>query len=317
MKRLGIAVAVAAGAMVLAAPAFSQKDNEQGHGRAVVTILPAHSGEDMAKVSTQDLKIKVNGKDSSVTGFAHLTGPQSPLEIVVLIDGAARTSIGQQFNDISSFVKEMPADSKITFAYMENGRAVLAGPFSSNAAQVLNGLHMSAGSPGSNASPYFCLSDLAKNWPSKDPSARREVLMITDGVDNYDRRLDPDDPYVDAAINDSVRAGLVVYSIYWHDMGRMSSSAYATGAGQDLLQLVSQATGGNAYWEGNGNPVSFQPFLADLRSRFSHQYGLSFAASLKNKPEVETLKLELKVPSAKVEAPQRVLVAHGGSATGE
>jgi hypothetical protein len=303
--------------MMLAAPAFSLKDDQLGQGRAVVTILPAHSGEDMAKVAMQDLKIKVNGKDSSVTTFAHLTGPASPLEIVVLIDGSARTSLGEQFNDISSFVKEMPADSKITFAYMENGRAALAGPFSSNAAAVLNGLHMSAGSPGSNASPYFCLSDLAKNWPSKDLSARREVLMITDGVDNYDRRFDPDDPYVDAAVNDSVRAGLVVYSIYWHDMGRMSSSPYATGAGQDLLQIVSQATGGNAYWVGTGNPVSFEPYLTDLRRRFNHQYGLSFAASLKDKPEVETLKLELKVPSAKVEAPQKVLVARGTSATGE
>ena len=286
-------------------------------GRAVVTILPAHSSEDMAKISMQDLKVKVNGKDSNVTNFAHLTGPASPLEIVVLIDGAARTSLGEQFNDISGFVKEMPSDSKIAIAYMENGRAALAGPFSSNAAQVLNGLHMSAGAPGSNASPYFCLSDLAKNWPSKDLTARREVLMITDGVDNYERRFDPDDPYVNAAINDSVRAGLVVYSIYWRDMGRMNSTEYASYDGQNLLQLVSQATGGNAYWQGTGNPVSFEPYLTDLRRRFNHQYGLSFAASLKDKPEIESLKLELKVPSAKVEAPQKVLVARGMSAAGE
>ena len=117
-----------------------------------------------------------------------------------------------------------------------------------NAADVLKGLHLSSGIPGSNASPYFCLSDLAKNWPSHDRTARREVLMVTDGVDNYNRQYDPEDPYVMSAINDSVRAGLVVFSIYWKDMGRANNTWYETNAGQNLLlkslrQPAATATG--------------------------------------------------------------------------
>ena len=142
------------------------------------------------------------------------------MELVLLIDGGARTSLGTQFNEVETFVKEMPPNTRMAIAYMDNGRAAFSSQLSSNAADVLKGLHLSAGFPGSNASPYFCLSDLAKNWPSHDRTARRAVLMITDGVDNYERRYDPDDPYVDAAINDSVRAGMIVYSIYWKDMGR-------------------------------------------------------------------------------------------------
>src|ERR1700739_4877751 len=120
----------------------------------------------------------------------------------------------------------MPPNTRIAIAYMENGRAVFLSPLACSADAVLKGLHLSAGFPGSNASPYFCLSDLAKNWPSHDRTARREVLMVTDGVDNYERRFDPQDPYVEAAVNDSVRAGLVVYSIYWKDMGRANSGWY-------------------------------------------------------------------------------------------
>ncbi len=67
---------------------------------------------------------------------------------------------------------------------------------------------------------YFCLSDLAKRWPSQDPAARREVVMVTDGVDNYQRQFDPEDPYVQAAIADSLRAHLVVYALYWKNQGR-------------------------------------------------------------------------------------------------
>ena len=316
MKTIGLAIALTAGTVLAASPAFAQKNDQQGQGRAVVTILPEHANGNIGQVP-QSFKLKVNGKESSVLNFTQLQDANSPVELVLLIDGGARTSLGSQFSDLETFVKEMPPNTRMAIAYMENGRAVLGSQLSSNGADVLKGLHVSNGFPGSNASPYFCLSDLAKNWPSHDRTARREVLMITDGVDNYDRRYDPDDPYVATAINDSVRAGTIVYSIYWKDMGRANNSWYESNAGQNLLLTVTQATGGNSYWEGIGNPVTLQPFLQDLRRRLNHQYELSFSAPSNGKPEIATLKMDLKVPSAKVDAPQRVLVTSTASARGE
>lgn len=318
MKKLGLAIAVAVGGTVLAAcPVFAQKDAQQGQGRAVVTILPSEKSGSVGQVQSQNLKIKVNGKDSTVTSFTSLQESNSPVELVLLLDNGARASLGTQFSDIQGFVKEMPPNTRMAIAYMENGRAAFASQLSSNAPDVLKGLHVASGIPGDNASPYFCLSDLAKNWPSHDRTARREVLMITDGVDNYERRFDPEDPYVEASIKDSVRAGLIVYSIYWRNAGRFNSGWYETNAGQNLLLLVSEATGGNSYWEGVGNPVSLQPYFQDLRRRLDHQYELSFTAPSNGKPEVETMKLDLHVPSAKVAAPQRVLVTGAVSARGE
>lgn len=313
MKKIGLSIALTATAILAIAPAFAQKNDQMGQGRAVVTILPSAKNGTVSQVPAQSLKLKVNGKDSTVTDFSPLANADSPVELVLLLDSGSRSSLGSEFNDIETFVKEMPPNTRMAIAYMENGRAAFASQLSSNAADVLKGLHLSTGFPGSNASPYFCLSDLAKSWPSHDRTARREVLMVTDGVDNYDRRYDPDDPYVATAVNDSVKAGLVVYSIYWKDMGRANNSWYETNAGQNLLLTVTQATGGNSYWEGVGNPVSLQPFLQDLRRRLNNQYALSFTAPSNGKPEVESLKVELKVPSAKVDSPQKVLVT--GAAT--
>jgi hypothetical protein len=307
MKKLGLAVVLAATAMA-ASLGFAQKNDQTGQGRAVVTILPSAKNGAVGQVPAQSLKLKVNGKDSTVTNFTQLGDANSPVELVLLLDSGSRTSLGSEFSEIESFVKEMPPNTKMAIAYMQDGRAAFSSQLSSNAADVLKGLHLSAGFPGSNASPYFCLSDLAKSWPSHDRTARREVLMVTDGVDNYDRRYDPEDPYVETAVNDSVRAGLIVYSIYWKDMGRANNSWYETNAGQNLLLTVTQATGGNSYWEGVGNPVSLQPFLQDLRRRLSNQYELNFTAPSNGKPQVETMKVDLKVPSAKVASPQRVLV---------
>jgi len=312
MKKLAFAITLAAGALMTAAPAFPQNESE-GHGQAVITVLPLHDREATpANLSQQDLAIKVNGKDSTITNWIPLRGQNDQLELVVLIDSGARSSMATQMGEIANFVKTLPPTAKVSIAYMENGQSVLTGPLTTDHVQALKGLHISAGIPGGSASPYFCLSNLAQHWPSNDRGARREVVMITDGVDYYNPRYDPEDPYVQAAVTDSVRAGLVVYSIYWQNQGRFDRSMYATNAGQNLLLNVTQATGGNSYWEGFGNPVSFQPYFKDLDRRLQNQYEVSFTAPLKGKPEVENLKLKVNGISGKIDAPQQVLVNHSG-----
>lgn len=317
MKKMMLMALMGAAAGIFSAPACPAQSANQGSGQAVVTILPKKESEAAIRVQQQDLRLKLNGKESSVTQWQSLRGPGHPLELVLLIDSSARSSLGQEMAEMQDFVKEMPANAKITIGYMENGRAALAGPLSSNPAQVLQGLHLPGGSLGSGSSPYFCLSDLAKHWPSQDRTARREVILITDGVDYYNLRYDPENPYVQMAIQDSVRAGLVVYSIYWMNQGRLDRSNYESNAGQNLLLAVTQATGGNSYWEGMGNPVSFEPYFRDLRVRFENQYRLSFAANLKGKPEVETMSLKVGGPAAKVVSPQQVFVAPANPAAGE
>jgi hypothetical protein len=307
MKKMGTGLLMAAGALLFAAPVFSAPAT-QGQGQAVVTVLPKGNSEVQASIAPQDLQLKVNGKVSNVTSWTRAGGAGSPLELVLLIDSSARVSLGTQIPDIQKFVQEMPSHTRMTIAYMANGRAELTGPLSSDPAQVLRGLHLPNGFVGQSASPYFCLSELAKNWPSNDPTARREVVMVTDGVDYYNLRYDPDDPYVQAAISDSVRAHVVVYSIYWTNQGRLDRTMYQNNAGQNLLAEVTQATGGNNYWEGLGNPVTFEPYFKDLRLRFENQYRLGFTSDLKGKPQVQNMNLKVGGTVAKISAPQQVFV---------
>jgi hypothetical protein len=301
-----MAIWMTAGALLLmAAPAFSQST---GRGRAVVTILSKQHGESSASVSQQAVSIKVNGKESTVTSWTPLRGPEARLELVILIDSAARNSLGSQFSDIEHFINGLPPNTKAAIAYMMNGQAIFTGPLTADHAVVLRALHLPGGTPGSSASPYFCLSDLAKKWPSGDSGARREVVMVTDGVDNYERRYDPNDPYVQAAINDSVRAGLVVYSIYWLNQGLADNTMYANYDGQNLLTQLTEETGGRNLWMGIGNPVSFQPFFEELTRRLDNQYELGFSARLNGKPAAETLKVKVGGPGVEVTAPKQVFV---------
>lgn len=299
--------------LLVAAPmAFAQNEN-QGEGQAIVTVLPKKDSAPPSNVAQQAVEVSVNGKKTAVSGWQAVGRDHAAVELVLLIDEGARTSLGREMDDIAHFVQSLPPNVKFTIGYMENGRAVLARPLTADHAQALRGLHLPMGQPGESASPYFCLSDLAKRWPSGDRDARREVIMITDGVDSYERRYDPEDPYMLAAIQDSVRARLVVYSIYWRNAGFADRTEYANNTGQNLLSQVAEGTGGNSYWIGMGNPVSLQPYFEDFSRRLQNQYELGFTVPLHGKAEEETLKVKVKAPDSSVTAPQKVWVAPAGA----
>ncbi len=305
MKLKAVAAGLVFSALACALPSVAQQGDTVA-AQTVVTVVPKNG--EAPELQRQNLKIWADGKESAVTQWQALRGDRAGLEFVVLIDESARSSIGLQLSDLSKFIQSMPPTALVGVAYMQNGRAVFAQNLTADHALAAKAIRLSSGSPGSSASPYFCLSDLAKHWPSEDAKNRREVLMVTDGVDRYNLRYDPSDPYLQAAISDSQKAGLIVYSIYYRDTGRLDRSGYETNAGQSLLTQLTQATGGNLYWQGLGNPVSFQPFLEDLSKRLENQYELGFTAPTKSKPELVQLKVKTDVSRVSINAPQRVPV---------
>ncbi|HEV2485201.1 MAG TPA: hypothetical protein VGT08_06690 [Terracidiphilus sp.] len=303
-----MAILMALAALLVSAPVSAQSLSQ---GQAVVTVLPKVDRQLPSSVTQQDLAVKVNGKNAKVTHWAPFQAPENKIELVLLIDGAARNSLGRQMGDIAAFIQSLPPNVKAAIAYMANGQAIFVAPLTTDHEMILRNLHLPGGIPGIEASPYFCLSNLAKNWPGQDPEARREVVMVTDGVDNYERQYDPNDPYVEAAIEDATRARLVVYAIYWMNQGRADQTENANDAGQNLLMQVTQATGGKSFWQGMGNPVSFQSYFEELNRRFRNQYELSFTGPVNGKPDVEEMKLKLHAPGTEIDAPQRVYMVPG------
>ena len=302
------------GLAVLSSPTlvFAQAEGSQPAAGTVVTVLPK-SGDAVAAVPATSLEVKVDGK--KVQPLAWHPYGEGEVQLVMLIDDSARTSFGRNLDDLSKFVQSLPPNVAVAIAYMQNGASVFSGPFSKDHEAVAKTLHLPGGSPGSNASPYFCLQDLAKRWPAAPSASRREVLMITDGVDEYNLRYDPEDPYVRAAIDASSRAGLVIFSIYYRDQGRLSRNFYETNAGQNYLFQVADATGGNVYYEGLSNPVSFSPFLTDLTRRLDNQYELAVPVKPEKKLAYADLKVKTDVGAVKLKAANRVVVGAAGAAT--
>ena len=113
-------------------------------------------------ITAQDLQVKVRRTDPNVANWVPLRGENGDLELIVLIDNGLRHSIGTQLPEISSFIKDLPDNVKVGVAYMENGRAAMAGPLSADHAQVAHGFVCPSGFPDQAAA----LTSASLTWRS-------------------------------------------------------------------------------------------------------------------------------------------------------
>jgi hypothetical protein len=300
MKTLGMLAAL----MTVACAASAQGPAEGPAVRVVVTAEPRH-GKTVSPLSDKDVTV-TSGKDRlSVLEFVPATGDRGAAQLMILLDDGSTSTIGTQFQDLKTFINQLQLNMQLAIGYMRNGTADMVQDFTADHAAAANKLRLPLGVPGVNGSPYFSLVDVLKKWPATD--ARHEVLMITDGIDRFGGS-GPANPYVDQAVQQAQRAGVVIHSIFWSGSGHAAHSYRAVNWGLNYLSELADGTGGEAYWQGFGDPVSFAPFLEDLHNRLDRQYLLSLRAKPLNKPEFQSIRIRTELPDVELVGPTQVWV---------
>jgi hypothetical protein len=271
----------------------------------VVTVEARH-GSNIPDVTRDDV-MAYEGRDRDrVTGWLPLQGDHAGLEFFIMLDDSSNVTLGSQLEDVRQFINAQPPSTKIGVAYMANGIAQVVQNLTSDHALTAKALRLPFGNPGASASPYFSLGDLIKRWPASDE--RREVLMITDGIDRY-WGSGPDNAYVDSVIEQAQRAGVIVYSIYTPGVGHYGHSYWRTYWGQNYLSQLSDENGGESYYlTGPAPPVSFAPYMEDITRKLNHQYLLTFMAKPQKKAGMQRVKVQTEVPNAELVSADRVYV---------
>ena len=277
----------------------------------VVTVEPKH-GNEVPEITQQDVIVNQGRDRRPVINWTPATGSHAGLELAILIDDESGLSFGSQIEDIRAFIAEQAPTTQIAVGYMQNGTVFLAQNFSPDHAAAAKSLRLPQGLAGAEASPYFSLSDfIKKKWPADPSVARREVLMITSGIDAFYGGGYPD-PYVDAAIQDAQCAGVVVFSIYTPASGHFGHTYWRIYWGQNYLAQLSEETGGESYYFLGGQaPVAFQPYLSQTTEKLAHQFLLTFLAKPQNKAGTEQVKLSSEIKSVDLVAQDKVCVSAG------
>jgi hypothetical protein len=271
----------------------------------MVVTVEARKGNDVPEITREDVKV-YQGKELRPTlDWVPLRGEHAGMEFFILIDDGLTADLGTQLDDIRQFINGQPATTAIGIGYMRDGTAQVVQNPTTDHAQAAKALRLPIGQPGINASPYFSVTDLIKKWPAQ--AVRREVLMITDGIDRfYGGSLD--DPYVDQAVETAQKAGVIIYSIYYPGVGHYGRSYWRVNWAQNYLSQLSEETGGESFYMGFGPPVSFSPYLQQLSRLLDHQYLLNFAAKPEKKDSLQKVKLRTEVPNVDLIAAEAVYV---------
>ena len=271
----------------------------------VVVTVEAHQGRDIPVINREDVMVREGRERDQVVDWVPAQGEHAALELMILLDDGSNATLGTQLDDLRNFISSQPGTTTVGVAYMRDGIADVVQNLTNDHSLAAKALRLPLGTRGVNGSPYLALTDLVKRWPTT--AARRAVVMATDGVDRLYGTGDLQDPYLDEAIDNALRAGIAVSAIYTPSVGHFGHSYWQTYWGQSYLSRLADETGGEAYYIGfTGPPVSFTPFLEDVEKRLSQQYLLTFLAKSPKKAGWQRIRLMTEVPNANLVGPGKV-----------
>ncbi|MGA8026121.1 MAG: hypothetical protein WB992_03185 [Bryobacteraceae bacterium] len=303
--KMSAALVVCLGAATAALFAAQQQTAPGVPVSIVVTLEPKH-GKTIPPVEPQDITVQ-EGKDKRpISGLTSLDG-NSTMQLMLLIDDSARGSFDTEIGTLKQFIASLPPNCEVAVAYMRNGMAEITANFTRDHAAAANGIRVAFGPGGADVSPYDSLTDAIKKWPDTG-AQRKEVVMISGGIEGLGGGFNTDNPYVDAGIDSAQKAGVVVYTIYSPSVGHLGHSYWRNTWGQNFLSQLSDETGGEFYVIGFGSPVSFQPFLENILVQLQHQYLLTFEARPEQKSGLQPIKVRVTEKDASVAAPDKVFV---------
>lgn len=206
---------------------------------------------------------------------------RSPLYLAVLIQDDLVTQVSNEITGLADFIRRLPADSYVMVGYLRAGSTQIRQKFTSDRERAAKALRIPVSSPtAAPYNPYSALLEALKRFQSQ-PFGRRAALVITDGLDvsrGFDSSTPDQSIDLQRAISDAQRRGVAVYAVY--------APTYVTernlvlvGNAQGSLQRLADETGGRAFFQGTLAPVSFDPFLRQLRERLEHQIALTYLST--------------------------------------
>jgi hypothetical protein len=275
--------------------------------KVVVTAEPGR-GKVILPLTAQDVEVKQDRDKRPVTSLEPLA--DAKLQLLLLIDDSAAGSFNTEIQGLKDFVTALPPNAEIAIGYMRNGTNQMVSDFTPDHAAAAKKIRLALGPGGSDVSPYDSLAEAVKKWPNTD-APRREIVMISSGLEGLGGGLSMDNPYVNAGIEAAQKAGVVVYTIYSPSVGHAGHSFWRSNWGQSFLARLADETGGESYMLGFGSPVSFQPYLKAILGALRHQYLLTFVARPQAKPGLQPVQIRVIEKDTSLAAPDKVFVPAG------
>ena len=309
----------------------------------VITDMALQDNNDLPPLLKDDIKVSQGKTNYTVTQFIPARDQNAGLQLMIMIDDTLNIqAVGNNLTDLKEFVKAQPPATAIAIGYMSNAGVNVVQQFTTDHEAAANAIRLPRGGLSAMDSPYLSLISLVKGWPKQN--IRREVLMITDGIDRlhgetptasqlgpafggYGGRADAypagrpgaygppvyhSMPTIsvdaDSASETSQRYNVIVSSIYSPGVGRAARSSWDLDLGLGGLSKIADETGGECYSLGTSNAVSFKPYLDRFQKNLNNQYYVVFFAEPQKKGRLQRIKISTEKSNSEIAAPDNVWV---------
>lgn len=232
----------------------------------------------------EEFSVKEDGEEQRVLSKRDIGS--APLSFAVLIQDNVVPSIGNEIASIKDFIRRLPRGSRVFVGYLRTGTIEVRQKFTTDLEKAANSLRIPIGSASAGPpNPYVEITEALKRFESL-PAGRRAMLVVSDGLDisrGFDMSVGQSID-LERAIKDAQRRSVAIYSIYAPTVGgTFGGNSRFIADGQGSLQKLSDATGGRAYFQGTGAPVSFDPFIKEVGSSLARQIALTYLSTHPNK----------------------------------
>lgn len=254
----------------------------RGPGRPVTIPLTIRvkPDETVPELQNIDLTVSEDGEPQTILSIRGI-GTNSPITLAVLIQDDLVPSVANEIKPLAEFIRGLPKGSRVMIGYLRTGSLQVKQKFTSDLEKAAKGLRPPSGFPSAAPyNPYVEVIEALRKFDAQ-PLGRRAILLVSDGLD-ISRGVDSSGPTqsidLQRAVNEAQRRSVAVYGFYAPTLAAVADRILAANAQSSLLRL-SNETGGLAFFQGTGVPVSFDPFIRELDISLQKQAALTFLST--------------------------------------
>jgi hypothetical protein len=192
------------------------------------------------------------------------------MTLAVLIQDGVVPSVSSDITRIADFVRHLPRGSRVLVGYIRSGSLQVKQKFTSDLERAA--------------------SSMRPPIPFASASSANTYVEIIEGLRRFDSQptgrlnLGPQSLNLERAIKEAQRRSVAVYAFYAPTFNTSAGgSQLLIGNAQGSLERLAEETGGRAFFQGTGAPVSFEPYLRDLATSLSRQIAVTYLSTHMNK----------------------------------
>lgn len=254
----------------------------RGPGRPVTIPLTirVNPDESVPELQNIDLTVSEDGEPQTILSIRGI-GTNSPITLAVLIQDDLVPSVANEIKPLAQFIRGLPKGSRVMIGYLRTGSLQVKQKFTSDLEKAAKSMRPPSGFASAGPyNPYVEVIEALKKFEAQ-PLGRRAILLVSDGLD-ISRGVDSSAPTqsidLQRAVNEAQRRAVAVYGFYAPTLAAAANRLLASNAQSSLLRL-SNETGGLAFFQGTGAPVSFDPFIRELDVSLQKQAALTFLST--------------------------------------